>query len=54
MNEIEASECAQIVGSRHSTPVHMLPGKLFSEEKAAGFHADGKLIIRPGEKIELD
>lgn len=54
MDEVEASACARIVGARHSTPIHMLPGKLFSEEKAAAFHADGKLIIRPTEEITLD
>lgn len=54
MDEEEASECAQIVGARHSTPIHMLPGRLFSEKKASGFHAEGKLIIRPGEEITLE
>ena len=54
MDELEASKCARIVGARHSTPIHMLPGRLFSEEKAAAFHVDGKLIIRPAEEITLD
>ena len=54
MDELEASACAQIVGARHSTPIHMLPGRLFSEEKAAAFHADGKMIIRPAEEVTLD
>lgn len=54
MDEKEASECAEIVGAKHSTPIHMLPGGLFSEKKAAGFHADGKLIMRPGETVILE
>ena len=54
MDEKEASKCARIVGARHATPIHMLPGRLFSEEKAAAFHADGKLILRPGEEIILE
>lgn len=56
MDEIEAAECAEIVGARHSIPIHMIPfhgvsGELFSEEKAARFQPAGRMILRPGEIV---
>lgn len=53
MDAAEASECARIVGAAHSTPIHMAPGLLFSEKKAAEFKAEGKLVMKPGEEIRL-
>ena len=49
----EASRCAEIIGAKHSIPIHLKPGGLYSERKAARFHAEGKLLVRPGETIEL-
>lgn len=49
----EASECAHVVAAKHSIPIHLLPGSLFSEERAALFDGPGKLIVRPGEIISL-
>lgn len=56
MDAKEAAECAEIVGARHSTPIHMMPflgglGELFSEKTAARFSPRGKLIMHPGEEI---
>lgn len=58
MDAVEASDCARIVGAAHSTPIHMAPGLLFSEKKAAEFKAAefkaaGKLVMKPGEEIRL-
>ena len=49
----EATRCANIVSAKHSIPIHLLPGSLFSEERAAVFEGPGKIIIRPGETLEL-
>lgn len=54
MGTDEASECAEIIGAIHATPIHMSPGKLFSEKKAAAFSAKNRLIIHPGEEIKLE
>lgn len=56
MDAAEAAECAEIVGAKHSIPIHMVPyrgtpNEWFSEEKAEGFRPKGRLILRPGESI---
>lgn len=53
MGAEEASECAAIIGAKHSIPIHMSPGKLFDETIAQKFHVQGKLVVRPGEVIKL-
>lgn len=53
MDEKEASECAALIGARHSIPVHLKPGGLYDREKAENFHAEGRLLIEPGEEISL-
>ena len=50
----EASRCAALVNAKHSTPYHMAPGKLFDLSRAEKFRAEGRLIIAPGEEIELN
>lgn len=54
MDAAEASACAEIVGARHSIPVHMKVGAPFDEAVAAAFHGPGKLVLRPGEEIRLE
>lgn len=49
----EASRAAALIGAKHTVPVHMKPGALFSEEVAQEFACDGKLIIRAGESVRL-
>ena len=49
----EAIECANLIKARHSVPVHMSPGKLFSEKKAKKFTALNALTITPGNEITL-
>ena len=50
----EAAECAQLIGARHNTPVHMKPGELFDKAIAEQFKAPNRLIVEPGEEIELN
>ena len=61
MDVPEASECAKMVAARHSIPVHLVPmdnpsdpAQLFSRERAEAFQAKGRIIVEPGEEIELE
>jgi L-ascorbate metabolism protein UlaG (beta-lactamase superfamily) len=49
----EAAECARLVGARHNIIVHLRPGALFDRKKAEKWDAPNKLIIEPGQEIEL-
>ena len=55
MNIDEAARCANILKSRHVTPIHLNPGKLYSEELALRFAklVSSALLLKPGEEIEL-
>ena len=53
MNLKEAAECAGIVGAKHNIPIHLKPGALFDVKRAEKWDAPNRLIIRPGEEIEL-
>jgi len=53
MDVAEASECAAMIGAKHSIPYHMSPGELFNRERAEQFKAEGRLIIAAGEEITL-
>ena len=49
----EAAECASIVGAKHNIIVHLKPGELFDREKAEKWSAPNKLIVEPGQEIQL-
>lgn len=52
----EAAECAALVGAKHSIPYHVIAAGgsvTFDRERAEQFEADGRLILEPGEEIEL-
>ena len=50
----EAAECARLIGAKHNIPIHMNPLKLFDKKKAIEkWHAPNKLIVEPGQEIEL-
>ncbi|MCL2124521.1 MAG: MBL fold metallo-hydrolase [Oscillospiraceae bacterium] len=49
----EASECAELIGARHNTPIHIKPGELFDRELAEQFKGPNRLIIEPGNEIDL-
>lgn len=53
MNIEEAKEASERVQAKHNIPYHMVPGGGFSEETVNNFAAENKLIIKPGEEIEL-
>ena len=40
-----------VIGAKCNVPVHMKPGALFSQEMAESFHAENRLILRPGQTI---
>ena len=61
MDVAEASACAQMVNARHSIPVHLVPmndpndpSQLFDREKAERFKASGRIILEPGQTLDLE
>ena len=58
MNYIEASECAKIIGAKHTVPIHTAPTSSpdeckFDFEVAEAFDCPGKLVLFPGDELEL-
>ncbi len=53
MGPEEASRCAEMIGAKHNVPIHMAPGQMFDMGVAEKFKADGRVIIRPGETVDL-
>lgn len=49
----EASACADLIGAKHSIPIHLKPGALFDRGRAERFTGKNRLIVQPGEEIEL-
>ena len=49
----EAVECAELIGAKHTVPIHMSPGELFDRERAEQFVTPSALIVEAGEVIEL-
>jgi len=49
----EAAECAELVGAKHNIIIHPTPGSSI-RKKAEGWGAPNKLILEPGEEIELE
>jgi L-ascorbate metabolism protein UlaG (beta-lactamase superfamily) len=49
----EAAECARLVGAKHNMLIHVKPKALFDLPKAQKWDAPNKLIIQPGEELEL-
>ena len=55
----EAAECAAVIGAKHTIPIHTAPrspemkGITFSQGIADRFDAPTKLVVQPGETIEL-
>ena len=54
MDAVEAGRCADIIGAKHSVPIHTKPGKLFDRTVAERFTAKNRLILEPGEEISLE
>ncbi|MDR0818406.1 MAG: MBL fold metallo-hydrolase [Oscillospiraceae bacterium] len=53
MNLKEAAKCAELIGAKRNIPIHLKPGALFDRTMAEKWTAPNKLIIEPGEEIEL-
>ena len=56
----EAGACAKMVAARHTIPVHLEPVSTaddveppFPRERAEAFEAAGKIILEPGETLDL-
>ena len=49
----EAAECARLIGAKHNIIIHLKPGALFSRERAEKWDAPNKLILEPGQEIDL-
>ena len=49
----EAAECARIIGARFTIPIHLKPGELFSRKRAEQLNAQNRLILEPGQEIQL-
>jgi len=58
MNAEKAAECAELIGAKYSVPIHTGPFKgrtpeLFNKKIAERFTVPNRLILEPGEEIEL-
>ena len=53
MGPKEAAECARLIGAKHNIIIHLKPGALFDRKKADKWEAPNKLIIEPGQEIDL-
>jgi len=52
MGPEEAAECARLTGAKHNILIHLKPGQSY-REKAEKWTAPNKLIVEPGQEIEL-
>ncbi|MDD3225900.1 MAG: MBL fold metallo-hydrolase, partial [Clostridium sp.] len=53
MDYKEAESCAEVIGAKHTIPIHTKPGELFDINVANKFKHSSRLIVKPGEEIEL-
>jgi L-ascorbate metabolism protein UlaG (beta-lactamase superfamily) len=53
MDAKEASRCAHLIGAKVSIPIHTKPKALFDRAVAEQFEAPNRLIVEPGQEIEL-
>ena len=49
----EAAECAKLIDAKHNMVIHLKPGALFDRDKAEKWCAPNKLILEPGQEINL-
>jgi len=49
----EAARCAELIGAKHNTPVHLRPGRLFDRSRAEKWKAPNRLILEPEQEIIL-
>lgn len=53
MDVTEAIKCAEIIGAKHTIPIHMKPMELFDEKIASKFITESALIVPAGKEIDL-
>ena len=53
MGPEEAAKCAGLIQAKKVIPVHMAPGELFDMERAEQLDVENRVILQPGEEIEL-
>ena len=53
MDALEASNCAELINARHTIPIHTDPSG-YLLDKVATFVHRSKLVVEPGETIELN
>ncbi len=53
MNPEEATACAELIGAKHTIPIHMKPGQLFDRRIAEQFTPGNRLIVEDGTSILL-
>ncbi|MDO4501778.1 MAG: MBL fold metallo-hydrolase [Coriobacteriia bacterium] len=59
MGPAEASECARLIGARHTIPVHLVPvhdvndAVIFDRSTAEQFDVEGRIILEPGQELDL-
>ncbi|NPV80577.1 MAG: MBL fold metallo-hydrolase [Firmicutes bacterium] len=53
MGPEEASECAGLIKAKYYIPIHTGPNGVFSEANIAKFKAAGKIVVKPGEILDL-
>ena len=56
MDVNEASECAKLIGAKHTIPYHMIPAQKsgFDRSVAESFDVPGRIILEPGEELTLE
>lgn len=53
MGPEEAARCADIIGAKHSVPIHTQVGFLYNPSIALRFKAKNTLYLVPGQEVEL-
>ena len=53
MDAHDASVCAEIIGAKHTIPIHMKPLELFDMDRALKFEHSSRLIVEAGKEIDL-
>ena len=53
MGPEEAASCAQVIGAKHTIPIHTKPGELFDESVAMRMEHPSRCIVHPGQEIDL-
>lgn len=54
MNPTQATSCADQINAKTSIPIHMMPGKLFDENRAKMFQAKTAYILPAGKSFLVD